>query len=404
MPVNKKRIVTDSFINIVASLVFTATLQLLCYPLISRFLSQDEYGMVLTLSGCANTFAAMLAVPTNNSRLLMDDKYAEIGLSGDYRIFLIAEYIAGGLGTAIFSFVLTRSLPISVCMSCIAVMTMFRSYHSVSFRLRIDYLKMLKLNLSLAFGYFVGAIMALSSKQWVLAFAIGEACGCLYLMFSAQTTKEPFRLTILAKSSLKKTLLIVSGNIAGSLMTYMDRFFLFPTMGTAAVAWYTIASYMGKLVGSVLNPISSVLLTYFVRDKESVTVKSFRARVILFIILAFASLVLSVAVSDPILSLLYPTLVDDSRPYIFAASAGAALIALCNLIQPMMLAYADTKYQPIVQVSYLIVYFFFAAALLSNFGLLGFCNAVIISNIFRFAMMFAITQKSVAATSSQIEI
>lgn len=404
MSENRGQIFSDSLINIIASLVFTVALQLLCYPVLSRFLSNDEYGVVLTLSGLANTFAAMLSVPSNNARLLMEGSYSQIGQYGDFRLFLLGEYIAGGLATAALSYFLVRDAFISFCVAVIAILTMYRSYHSVSFRIKIDFVKMLKLNCFLALGYVVGSGLAYYFGIWVIPFIVGELGACVYLVSSAQTAHEPLRTTPLCRESVKKTTLIVVGNVAGSLMTYMDRFFLYPLMGAAAVAWYTIASYMGKLVGTVLNPISSVLLTYFVRDGDGITKANFWKRTILFLLLSAMSLLFTVAVSKPILELLYPSLVTEAEPYILYASTGATTVVLCNLMQPMLLAYADTKWQPVVQLSYLVVYFPFAFFFTTGFGLTGFCFAVIISNLFRFSFMAAVTFISISQKSSNSSV
>lgn len=70
-----KFFLVDSSLNILASLLLTASTQLFIYPLLSRYYDAYEYGTILTSMGLINAIGVTLGSTINNTRLLAQKKY-----------------------------------------------------------------------------------------------------------------------------------------------------------------------------------------------------------------------------------------------------------------------------------------------------------------------------------------
>ena len=72
------------FYNIIASILPSVVLQLLIYPAYSGFVSQKQYGNMITILSILTVIAISVGNALNNVRLLRQNEYFEAGQHGDY--------------------------------------------------------------------------------------------------------------------------------------------------------------------------------------------------------------------------------------------------------------------------------------------------------------------------------
>ena len=393
----------DMILNILASGINVVVVQLLCYPVLAYIFGSDEFGVILLVMGVVNMIGGLFSISLNNSRLISQRKYSSgCGWAdGDFNVLLLALQGVGLIVVLGICLALGLSAVKSILVSVSFFLITYGGYHSVSFRLIIDYKKIVLLNAVRGVGYLLGLAVAYCFNEWTAPFIAGELCGCIFLSRNGHTPKEPMKVTSRFSGTLKDCAMLIWGNLASSIAQYVDRFLLYPVLGAASVSSYTVASYLGKTAGVVANPISSVLLTYFSKETGGVEMRLFCKRVIamgLFLLIAYACLVF---LSEPLLYILYPTIAAEALPYVPLATGGVVVSVFCGFLQPMALSYARLKWQPIIQFTYLGIYMMAAFLLLTPFGLMGFCAAGLIANSYRALLMCCVSLASIRSLASR---
>ena len=93
----KKRIVYDSILNIVATTIPIAIIQLIIYPFIARELGDAQYGLMITLISLVNLTSNSFGNVLNNIRLLNNDEYQKEKLEGDFNILLVIGLVINSI-------------------------------------------------------------------------------------------------------------------------------------------------------------------------------------------------------------------------------------------------------------------------------------------------------------------
>lgn len=386
-----RKLTFDFGTNILASLVVTFTLQILVYPLMARSVSVNEYGLVLTVMGIVNTIVVALGNTLNNIRLVQNQVYESIGEQGDFNIILILISTLGAISLIIImmAFKYIGLLDITL-LTLTVIFGILKSYYLVGYRLKLNFTFNLYCNLVITIGYIIGVLLFYITKTWILIFLTGEIFGCIFLFFTTEFLKEPIRITSIFKQTISKyMMLIVTGAIATAL-TYMDRLIIFPLLGGAAVSTFTVASFFGKSIGLVMIPIAGVLLGYYAQSDFKFTRKRFW--VINFYVLIFSTLFLGISLVAAywFTGVLYPTLIEAAKPYIFIANLASIIGVASSMVQPAVLKFAPMFWQIIIQVVYSILYIGVGVFMLKVYGIYGFCIAIILSNTVRLIFLYII--------------
>ncbi|NMH73907.1 hypothetical protein HF078_12515 [Bacillus sp. RO2] len=390
----KKNIFKDSFLNIIASLVLTSAVQLLAYPYIGREFTASEYGLILTLMGVVNAVGVSLGNSLNNTRILLQSEYKVKGFNGDYNPIFVGITLLGAIIVTVISSIVLGEFNVTI-IGCISItcLIMLRAYYSASFRIDINYKKVLISNIFGFFGYILGIIITHVTGYWVFLFVFGELFSCIYIMFSSHIVRDNFILTPLFKKSFRKFSYIMSASVLSTMMMYMDRFYIYPFLGAEEVSLYIVGSYLGKTVGIIFIPISGVLLTYYAK-KDEITIKEFYKRTCFFVVCCFVLYIGIIFLGVPIMELLYPTIISSALQYFHIANLAAIVFILGTTIQPTLIKYCEDKWLPLTQGIYFIVYLILGYYGMLHFGLLGFCYAVLISNTFLIILMLIIVTVS----------
>lgn len=399
-----KGIIKDFGLNIIASILMTLATQILAYPFLSRIMSSSEYGLLLTVMGVVNAVGVSLGNPLNNTRILLESDYKNSHTNGDYNIiFVICLLVDICVVTTLSMWFLAYEwISIFGCV-VISSLVLFRAYYSVSFRIVINYKKILFTSVWALIGYLFGIMITYITDLWVFTFLFGELFSCIYIYFSASIVHDKFKVTNLFKRSLKKYSFILSAAILSTVMTYMDRFFIFPFLGSEHVSIYNVASFLGKTAGIVMSPIAGVLLTYYARESR-LTLAQFYKRMCLFFGFATFFYLMILLAGLPITGVLYPTLIEGATPFFAIANLATTIFILGNTIQPTLLRFCNVKWQPVIQGVYLLLYFILGIIGMRFYGLRGFCYAVLISNTIKILFMILITTFTLRKNDKNIKM
>lgn len=399
----KSSIVSDSITNIFASLLLTIASQFVVYPYLALTLSNESYGNILTIMGLINTIGVSVGSSVNNTRLLLQEKYEKKSVKGDFGIlFSFSTLFSIAFVSILFRQVFALPTGQIIYISLLIYLLSFKAYHSVAFRIKINYKKIMCSNIMGSLGYIVGIPISIAVNNWLYIFLTGEFFSCIYILLNASTVREKLNKTKLFRATNIKFIFIFMTALISNSMTYMDRFLVYPLLGSEYVSIYTVSSFLGKSVGILLVPISGVLLTYIVKEKQ-ITVSLFLKRVNTYFIISGFIYLGILLLGKSITGFLYPSLIEASIKYMNIANLASLLSIVGGILQPSLMKYAESYWQLLIQISYLAIYFLAAYIGMTNAGLLGFCYAILGSNLLRLVMMISViicslTEKNKKAT------
>jgi len=391
-----RRIISDFSYNIIAMMIVTIILQIVVYPFLAGNFSAEEYGQLLTIMGIANIFVVSLGGGLNNVRLIRQNMYEEQNVTGDFNLLL---FIFSCIGTIIFAVIVMFQFQVTGIAFALLLLYVFLgiviNYWSVAYRIVINYKANLIYNLFLGVGYLLGIFLAKKTGNWVLAFAIGEVLGLLYLLKSIALHKERIKLTLLFSKTLKAYLVLIGTNFVANVVTYLDRIFLYPIIGGEQVTIYTVSSFIGKSIGLVITPVAGVLLSYYSQKSFTMTVKKYwKINGITFLAGGIIGGV-AILVAPFITGILYPTVIEAARPYLIIANVASLVGALTNILAPSVLKFSNILWQIVLQLVYAVVYIGAGYILMQSMGLMGFCIATLLVNLIRMMILMAVGHFSI---------
>ena len=390
---NKKNFITDVLLNVFASFLMSGTMQLLIYPYLAQILSADEYGKFLTLIGISNIIAVTLGGSLNNVRLLKQTEYNQKGIIGDFNYLSIVSCIIILIIIPIIIIIFGEDDSF-VLLTLITVLTFVRSYYSVGYCIILDFKKYLAQSIIYCFGGIVGLLFLQFTQVWQWPFILAELFACIYILLTTNLIREPNKITILFNSALKDYLYLIFTSFVGNALIYLDRLLLYPLLGGENVSIYFVATFFGKTFGVVMLPIAGVLLSYYAQ-KKSITLKQFWLQSGISIIFCFLFFFISLLIAKPITGFLYPTLINDAVNYLPIANLSAIILVASSIVQPAVLKFCKTIYQPLIQITHFIAYIGLGLLFLNINGLMGFCVAALIANTIKLAMLLIIGHLSI---------
>lgn len=399
MNLNKKNILKDFIINILASGIVTMILQVIIYPVFGQKLDIEMYGMLLTTMGLVNVIASALGNSLNNVRLLKNNNYS---IKGDFNILLLFSVIFSLIVSFLLSLLVFKyNMYMSLTISFLTALSLIRQYIIVTYRINLDFKSLLINNIFISIGYIIGLFISLKINNWVFAFLMGELFGVLHCVRKSKLIFEPYKKTDNFSDTFKSYLHLIISILFGQSMLYMDRFIILPFLGSEMVSIYTVATFAGKTLGIVALPISSVLLSYYTKKSFVFTKKKLNS-IFLMIMLISAISLLVVQIACPyVLPILYPKIYKYVIPYLLFANIGAILNISSNILQPAIMKICKTKYQIYIQLVFILTFFVCSYIFLKRYGLYAICLSMILANVVKIIFMMIIGYKSLSAKQLQ---
>ncbi|MBA5270680.1 lipopolysaccharide biosynthesis protein [Enterococcus hirae] len=385
-----KKVISDIFLNIISLSISTCILQLIVYPVISSNVSISSFGKILTIMGGINVISVVIGGSLNNAQLInqkfyenMDDYY------GDFKLLLYRYlFLILAISSIIVNIPLLNISNIEKFSLLILVfLTTLRSYIPVLWRIKLNYKLIMFHSVVTAFGYLVGSILFIFTKnEWTIIFILGEVFSLFFLMFKSNFSKIKLTKSVYLKKINIDFLNLLSSNIVANILVYFDRFLLQGFLGSNEVSIYFAASIFGKLASMVLQPISGVFLSYLSREnseRKKLYYLYFLLASVTFGIILFLS---SLLISPIFVQVLYKDLYNEAKEYMTLANLSTIILITGSLLQPVLLKFANLLWQNVIQIIYGLVFVLLGYILISSHGMFGFVIASLFSNIIRFLL------------------
>lgn len=161
----------------------------------------------------------------------------------------------------------------------------------------------------------------------------------------------------------------------------MDRFIIYPTLGSESVSTYATAAWFSKSILIVMAPITSVLLSYITAGKLKLNRKKYNFICLLLLVGVFVCWGGAVIFAPIITGLMYPTLIDQARPYITFVSLSVTMGIMGNFLAIMVFAYAPVIWQTLIPIIKVLIYLIIGVNMVNQYGIMGMIIAVFVANL-----------------------
>jgi len=378
-----------------------AVLQIVTFPYLARVLGATAYGEAVFLISVFTIISFPFGNVLNNLRLLKSEDYKEGNLTGDFNRLLVYSILI-----SVFTFLIytTQNSLINykeiILLLIIIILALIKEYYIVSFRLTLNFKKIMVNNLLLAIGYLIGTYVFKVTGYWEYVYIIGLIISNIYIFRNTKLIKEGFEKTPLFKSTLSSGLYLYFAGLLKNLVTHADKLLLFPLLGAKNVAVYYTAAIIGRMVSMFVSPANTVILSYLVKVNKKIKVLYY---LLVALLLGAFFYFLILFIGPVFLKVLYSEWHEESVKILKYTAAATIFSVIAGLFHPFNLRFNDIKWQLYINGSYLMIYVGLAVILTSYYGLIGFSIGVLLANIYNFFIQIFIYYYNSNSEAKQIK-
>ena len=386
VPDKLKSIFQDSVWSITGLVLMNVAAQFVVFPCWNRVLGSEAYGNIVYLLGIMNILAISVGSGVNYARMRKSSEGETA--NRPYNILMAA---GSGLSLVVLLVLKASGLlqigPVDFILFCIlTIVTMWRFYADVEYRLHINYKGYFLYYLIIGLGYLAGVFLFKFTGCWPLALLPGEIAGLLLVLWKGSVFKKD----VAAGSSafppiLQLAALLVGINVLSSLIFNGDRILLNFAAGSAAVSVFYIASLFGKTMTLITTPLNGVLVGHLAKYEGSLTARQMNQIAAMTAAGAVLATVVCVVASMLILPLLYPADYEAVRGYLILANTAQVIYFTGNVLTTsILLRFTSARNQMLVPLVYGTLFLLVCIPATLKFGIRGFCWGLLIVNMIRY--------------------
>lgn len=377
----------DSVWSIAALVLMNVVSQFMVYPVWAQRFGDERYGTIVYAMSLINIFAVSVGVSANYAR--MSESAHRETVNGDYnRILFVGGILSGVL---CFFMIYYGDLHISkvdaVLAGVLCVLTLWRYYADVEYRMKLNYKGYFQYYLVISIGYLLGILLFFATGCWALALIPGELMGVLLVWQRGSLLKEkPFLPGENFRENTKTILILIFTNFISNTIFNGDRILLQNLLGGTAVTIYYLASLMGKTMSLITTPLNSVIIGYLARYQGK-----FKKQMIIWLlagslVLVFLGTLVGVIASHILIAVLYPQNFDMVRGYFIIGNLTQIIYFVTNIITTILLRIAKADCQLKINICYAIFFIALCVPAAVLYGIEGFCCALLVVNVIRYLL------------------
>lgn len=385
-----KNFIFNAAYNLIATAIPVSLLQIIILPWVARYIPADDYGLAVTIIALLNICPGVLGMALNNVRLLNDkgegDNPNKHNFPGLVRELCVVNVVAMTALTIAYEKQFNLSVILTVFLS---VLWLLREYLIVEFQIKLQYQNILINNIILSAGYLLGFGVFHFTVQWQLIYIVGYAAAIIDLYLKGSFAKEKFNKTKYLMHIRKDTYFLSLSAVLTRITTYADKLILYPILGGELVSVYYAASIMAKLVSMVINPITSVFLTYLSKVQKRPR-RLFKIAFAVSVAICAVGYVLIIVISKFVLTILYPEFVTAALELVPYTAMATILYVLITIVNPLILKFFDMKWQIVINAINTVLYVSVSFVCLKLGGIKWFCIGIIIVNAVKLLTMLVL--------------
>lgn len=375
---NKKKIIIDLIYCIGATSMMNIVLQFIVYPLINSHIGKNAFGDMLYWLGIVSILAPSFGLAINNTRLVFPKR--EETHNGDYGYVIVCFAAVSLAVTMVICVVQRNSAYAFLVLGYIVVISVFRNYSTVEYRLNLNYKKQFYFYAILSIGYILGGIVCLHTDSWFSVFVLGETAAVIYVVITGNIFKKLKKTSGFVHELQKRCSVLAGAYLLTNLMLNLDRIILKYGVGNTAVSQYYVLSLLGKTIAIIGGPLSSVIISYISKDNYRLSKKEFSRIIVVMTGVGSVFLMAASIITPVFIKLLYPNLYDGIGKLTIIVNAAQVLYFLTTLLLVIVLTMCDASWQLKIQLIYSAVFIVLSILFTYWAGLIGFAVAAAIAN------------------------
>ena len=382
-----RRVMSDSVWSIAGLVLMNAVAQFAVYPVWNRELGNERYGTILYLISAMNILAISMGVACNYARMRQSAE-GPTRNSIYNRLMWIVSGAAVPYAGLIYALSGTEggSAAEAALFMALTILTMWRFYADVEYRLSLNYRGYFLYYLAVSAGYGIGILLFLRTGLWPLALIPGEAAGLAAVAWKGSI----FRRDSLPgdeekRQTVKAVAVLLGTNVVNNLVFNGDRVLLSFLMNGTAVTIYYQASLLGKTMTLITTPLNSVLMGYLARYKGGLSRRMMNAVTAAAAAAVPAVTAACVLASHILIRMLYPQNYELVREWFWLANAAQVAYFVSGVVSTLLLRYGRIRYQMYINLVYAGL---FAALCIPGTllgGMKGFCWSLLAVCLLRLA-------------------
>ena len=381
-----RKIAVDLLVNIISYGLPIVLLQFLLLPILARDMSEDNYGLLLSLTSVVSIFAEMTCGNLANVRILLNDEYLRKDAIGNFKSLLyimvfLSSFVVGLVSILLYSV----SIQETILLLIYYILLSFRSYYIAGFRIENNYNKLMINNMIMCVGYLIGIALFQVWAVWQIAYIIPAGLACLHACKKTSLLKEQKKVTAEFMPLTNKTGSFMISYVLGSGMTYFDRIYLYPILGGAAVSTYHVSTLMGKFLSMLIAPMNMVILSYAAKIKVF-TQKMKLGIIIADLIFCGGFAFVAIFLSPIVIQVLYPQYFSLAKEFIPIVTIATCIFSAATVLRVISMRLVSHNMIFAIESVYAILYVSMSVFFLNLNGLMGFCYATLVAAIVRFSL------------------
>ena len=248
-------------------LLMNGVLQLAVYPLLNARMGQEELGSVLYIMGLVSILCPSVGQALNTSRLVVRRTCSVT--NGDYDRLLLLFAGVGGVAAILGSGSSVRGGLTMALTLLLVLMTAFRYYGDVEYRLNLDYRKYFIYYALISIGYLAGYGLFRLTGNWFLIFLLGEGAALIYVGITGSVFRRFWKKSAYFGTAAVRGFFLTLSYLITNTTLNMDRLALKHMVGNEAVTWYYVVSLIGKTMVLLVAPINTIVISYLTRRERN---------------------------------------------------------------------------------------------------------------------------------------
>lgn len=391
-----KRIGGDLLYSIAGVAFFNIILQFIIYPYVSAKIGSAQFGDMLFLLAVVNIIAPSFGNAVNNTRMVLPER--EKTENGDYMLILSCFTAVTAVVCLVISLIRGLSVVGGILLFAVSVLTMFRFYANVEYRLNLEFKKQLVFYILLGVGYLAGAVPFLLSGRWEWIFVTGELLAVLCVVISGRIFRKCGKTSERRREIAGNAITLAGSYLLTNLMLMLDRFVLLYFVDSSAVSEYYVLSLLGKTVAIIGIPLNSIIIGYLTKGSKRMDHPLYRKSVLGLLILAVLFTLVCGGLTPVYIRLMYPALFAEMKDIIvlaFIVSLAQILYFVTNILLVIILTFVKAKWQLIIQIVYATVFIASAIGMTLLWEIRGFAYAAVISSSIYFLMTLIVGSRHI---------
>ena len=379
----KKGIAVNTLYTMGGLLWMNAVLQIVVTPLLNRLMGAEQLGNLLYITGLVAIICPSVGQALNTSRLVVR-RDCEV-TNGDYDWLLLIFGAIGSFVALVMSRNSITNMAMAVGVFIMFMLTVFRYYGDVEYRLNLNYRRYFIYYLLIGIGYLAGFGIYYVTGQWVWIYLIGEGAALIFVGITGKVFYNFWNRSRFFSAALSRGFFLMLSYLVTNTTLNIDRLVIRQVLGNEQVTWYYVTSLIGKTLVLLIAPINTIVISYLTKRKERLTRLQYGKAALAGGIVSFVFF-LACQVGTPLFVwLFYRNLYDSVKGIVTVVNLAQILGLYSAFLFILVLTFTDERWQLGLQLAHFGILLAVSIPAAKMCGLTGFAYASLGANILRVA-------------------